>query len=148
MADSGGPSIHRMISITKIFPLTDRITAHQTSSCHTGHTRPDEELGTSSCLPKTTTFPASCRYAWKAREDDHYYPHIHSNSKASPICTHVCDFIVIKITYAPSQGGVVTISKHLTKILCRGSECLPSMCGKAGCTPKLLKVSSLSQNPI
>ena len=76
-ADSGGPSIHCMICITDIFPLTDRITARQTSSCHTGQTRLNEEFGTSSCLPKTTTFPASFRYAWKAHEDDHYHQHIH-----------------------------------------------------------------------
>ena len=93
-ADSGGSSIPRMISITNISSLTDKLTTHQASPCHTGHTSLDEELGTSSCLPKTTTLPASCRYAWKAREDDHYYPHIHSNSKASPVCTDACDFIV------------------------------------------------------
>ena len=40
---------------------SDRITAHHTSSCHTGHTRLDEELGTSSCLPKTATFPDPSR---------------------------------------------------------------------------------------
>ena len=45
------------ISMTKIFPLTDKLTTHQASPCHTGHTRLNEELGTSSCLPKTTTFP-------------------------------------------------------------------------------------------
>ena len=70
-ADSGGSSFPCMIIITNIFPLTDKLTTHQASPCHTGHTRLNEELGTSSCLPKTATFPASFRYAWEAYEDDH-----------------------------------------------------------------------------
>ena len=48
-----------------------------------------------------------------------------SNSKESPLCIHANDFYRhIKITYAPSQGGVVTVSKHHTKILCQSSEML------------------------
>src|SRR3954469_18103825 len=35
---------------------SDRITTHHISPCLTGHNRPDEELETSSCLPKTETF--------------------------------------------------------------------------------------------
>ena len=49
-----------------------------------------------------------------------------------------------KITYAPSQGGVVTVSTT-HKILCQSSECLPSGCGEEVCIPKLFwKFSSLS----
>ena len=36
---------------------SDRITTHHTSPCLTGHNHLDEELETSSCLPKTETFP-------------------------------------------------------------------------------------------
>ena len=40
---------------------SDRITTHHTLPCPTGHNCLDEELETSSCLPKTETFPDSFR---------------------------------------------------------------------------------------
>ena len=55
-ADSGGSSILCMISITKIFPLTGKLTTRQASPCHTGHDCPDGGLGTRPCLPKTEAF--------------------------------------------------------------------------------------------
>ena len=53
-----------------------------------------------------------------------------------------------KITYAPSQGGVVTVSTTHTKILCQSSECLPSGCGEEVCIPKLFESFLLSPFPI
>ena len=93
-ADSGGSSIPCMISITNISQLTDRITAHHTSSCHTGHTRLDEELGTSSCLRRWLLSQA---YPFLTAKNLHYA------LMRMILSSH-------KITYAPSQGGVVTVS--------------------------------------
>ena len=62
------------------------------------------------------------------------------------ICTHAYDlFIVIKIMYAPSQKGAVTISKHHTKYYARVQKCLPSSVCMWGCT---FEGCLISKNPI
>ena len=111
MVDSGGLIIPCMISITNIFQSTDRITTHHTSSCHTGHTRLDEELGTSSGLSKTETFPASFRQARKAYKDDYCHKHDHFQQQGN-LQYALMRMIVSphKITSSPYHGGVVTVS--------------------------------------
>ena len=57
----------------------------------------------------------------------------------STTCTHAYDHITWNNKSFEMRWCYKGINDH-TKILCRGSECLPSMCGEAGCNPKLLKV--------
>ena len=81
-------------------------------------------------------FPGSYRYACKAHEDDDHHKCVlfqqHGKQKRAPM--HM--IISHEITSPSKCGGVINASTITPKILCRDSECLPSMCGKAGCTPK------------
>ena len=135
MTDSGGLSVPCMISTTKVFPLTGRLITRQASPCHTGHSRPDEVLGTSSCLPKTTTFPASFRYAREAYKDEYPHQYIHSSrqGKLHYALMHVTLSLHKNNIYSKSKWCCNRIKQH-TKILCPGSECLPSRVCKWGCT--------------
>ena len=144
--DSGGLSIPCMISITNIFQPTESpliLPYHAipdiTVLTETGDKlMPTQGRGFLGFLPvcmqgtwgwlssQVCSFPT----AWK-----------------SLICIHANDHITWNIKFSAIRWCYKCVNYH-TKILCRGSECLPSMCGKAGCTPKLLKASSFSQNPI
>jgi len=124
MVDSGGLSIPCMISITNIFHPTDRITTHHTPSCHTGHTRLDEELGTSSGLPKTETFPASFRQARKAYEDDycHKHDHFQQQENLQYAWEHLYALMSLnisshKITDTSCRGGIAIVSANTHKIM-------------------------------
>ena len=112
-ADSGGSSVPCMISITKIFPITDKLNTHQAPPCHTGYTRLNEGLGTSSRLPKTATFPTSFRHAWEAYEDDHYHKHVHFRQQGNLQYALMRMFVSPhKTTSSPYNGGVVTVSNN------------------------------------
>ena len=62
----------------------------------------------------------------------------------SLICIHAHDHITGNNEFSEMRWCYKRVNKH-NKILCRGSECLPSMCGKAGCTPKHLNAFSSLQ---
>ena len=53
-----------------------------------------------------------------------------------------------KITSSTYWGGVMILSANACKILCQGSECLPSGHGKAGCISNSWNTSPLFKNPI
>ena len=133
--DSGGLSIPCMISITNIFQPTE---SPLISPCHaipdiTVQTETGDKLMPTQgwgfpgflpvCMQGTWGWLSSqvCSFptAWKSITCTHAYDHITWNNKFSDI------------------RGVINVSTNTQKILCLGSECLPSMCGKAGCTPKL-----------
>ena len=141
--DSGGLSIPCMISITNIFQPTEsplmslyHAIPDITVPTETGDKlMPTQGRGFPGFLPvcmqgtwgwlssQVCSFPT----AWK-----------------SLICIHAYDHITWNNKFSEMRWCYTCVNKHI-KMLCRGSECLPSMCGKAGCTPKLLKASSLSQ---
>ena len=136
-----------MISTTKVFPLTGRLITRQASPCHTGHTRPDEVLGTSPCLPKTTAFPASFRYAREAYEDEyhHQYIHLSQQRKLHYALMHMIFLSSHKNNVCSKSKGAVTISKHHTKYYARVQKCLPSSVCMWGCT---FEGCLFSKNPI
>ena len=123
---------------------TNTITAHHTSLCHTGHNRPNGDRRQTHAYPRQRFFPDSFRHAGKAHEDDYYHKCDHFQSAwKSLICIHAHDHLTWNNKFSKMRWCYKRVIEH-TKILCRGSECLPSMCGKAGCTSKLLKVYLLS----
>ena len=138
--DSGGLSIPCMISMTNIFQPTE---SPLISPCH--------------AIPDITV---------PTETGDKLMPTQGRGFSRVPAGMHARHMRVIIITSVSISNSMEINNLHMiisheitsfskvrwcyerviehTKILCRGSECLPSMCGKAGCTPKLLKVSSLS----
>ena len=143
MVDSGGLSISCMISITNIFQPTDRITTHHTSSCHTGHNRLDEELD-KLVSTQDRGFPGFLPVGMKGirgwlLSQTYQIPTARNHQYALIGMT-----ISHKITNTPYHGGVVTVIKQRTTVLCQGSECLPSSVCKWGCTFWRLPSSSKS----
>ena len=146
MVDSGGLSIPCMISMTNIFQPTE---SPLISPCHdipdiTVPTETGDKLMPTQgrgfpgflpvCMQGTWGWLSSqvCPFptAWKLITCTHAYDHITWNNKSF------------------EMRWCYNVSMITPKILCQGSGCLPSMCGKAGCTPKHLKVFSSLQNPI
>ena len=133
--DSGGLSIPCMISMTNIFQPTE---SPLISPCHA---IPDitvpTETGDKLMPTQGRGFPGSYRYACKAHEDDDHHKCVlfqqHGKQKRAPMHMIISHEIT---SFSKVRWCYERVIEH-TKILCRGSECLPSMCGKAGCTPKL-----------
>ena len=139
---SGGSSIPCMISITNIY--------HQTESplISPYHAIPDRTVPTETgdkllptqgwgfpgflpvCMQGTWGWILSqvCSFptAWKSLICTHAYDHTTWNNESF------------------EMRWCYNVSTITPKILCRDSECLPSMCGKAGCSPNFLKVCLLS----
>ena len=146
MVDSGGLSIPCMISMTNIFhpaesPLISPYHAIPdiTVPTETGDKlMPTQGWGFPGFLPvcmqgtwgwlssQVCSFPT----AWKSITCTHAYDHITWNNKSFEM-----------------RWCYKCINDH-TKTLCRGSECLPSMCGKAGCSPNFWKFLLSPKNPI
>ena len=122
---------------------TNRITAHYTSLCHTGHTRPDGDRRQTHAYPRQSFpgfLPVCMQGTWGWLSSQVWsFP----TTWKSQICIHAHD----RLTWnnnSPKWGGVINVSTNTPKIICRDSECLPSTCGKAGCSPNFWKFSSLS----
>ena len=118
-ADSGGSSIPCMISITNIFQLTDRITAHHTSSCHTGHTRLTRNWGQARVYPRPRLSRLPSGMHEKLTRMITITSISISNSKESHYALTRMIVSSHKITNAPCQGGVVTVSTNTQKYYAR-----------------------------
>ena len=133
--DSGGLSIPCMISMTTIF---QPIESPLISPCHaipdiTVPTETGDKLMPTQGRGFPGFLPVCMQGIWGWL-----------SSQVCPLPTtwnqqHAPMHMIIshEITTPSKCGGVINVSTITPKILCRDSGCLPSMCGKAGCTPKL-----------
>ena len=75
--DSGGfLKIPCMICKTNIFSI-NRITAHYTLLCHTGHDRPNGDRRQAHAYPRQRLSRILSRHACEAHEDDYHHKYIH-----------------------------------------------------------------------
>ena len=116
---------------------TNKITAHYTLLCHTGHNRRDEYRRQAHAYPRQRLSRISFRHACKAYEDDCHHKYIHFQQQGN-LQYAFMQMIVLphKITSSPKWGGAIIVSTNTPEILCQGLECLPSRCGEVGVLSK------------
>ena len=115
-----------------MFQPTATITTHHVSLCRTGHNRLDEDRRQARVYPRQrlSRLPSD-------RHDRHTRV-ITITTYQIPIARNnyyaFMNMIIApqKIPNTSRHGGVITVSNNPQKLLCQGSECLPSKVCKRG----------------
>ena len=115
---------------------TNTINTHYILLCHTGHTRPDGDRRQAHAYPRQRLSRIPFRHACKIHEDDYHHKYTHFQQHGNHQYASMQMIISHEITSPSKWGGVINVPTNTPKILCRGSECLPSRCGEVGVLSK------------